>query len=125
MAGTAGIQETLVVYFNQSAGTAGDQEYTLTRSGTVSSISTTVKTIHAPGPNNLVVSRVRPGPTVDTISTISVASQTLGASASAGNIQHQTLLQGDILRFANASAVTVLDVFVSIVPPVAGLVAIA
>ena len=122
MAGTAGSQGTLCVYFNQTVASAGPQQtYKMSRPGVVSRVSTTTKVIDAGG-DSFTLLRTRAG--VDTTITIFVPTQVVGAVSTAVNLQNQSLLEGDLIRFQLNSGIAVYDFFVTITPPVAGLVAI-
>lgn len=120
MAGTAGIQTPLVIYFNQTVASAGpQQEYKLTRPGVVSRVSTITKAIDGGGDS---FSLLRTSAGVQTAVTIFLPTQSVGAVSTAVNLQNQSLLAGDLIRFQLNSGIAVYDFFVTITPPVAGLV---
>ena len=123
MAGTTGIQQPLYVYFTSSAGGAANNDYTLTRGGTLVESWCIARAAQAGGTFQL--SRNRPSVGVNAITDAMNAAvdQAVTYNGVIDDASY-TLLAADALRFQTVGALTRVDAVAVLVPPVANATAV-
>jgi hypothetical protein len=116
MAGTIGLQSTITVYYHQTAAGAVNDEYTLTRSGTVLNTWNVARATQVGGTYRLSRNRAAVVTAISDAMT-AAADQTV---TSAGTIDDASyaVIAGDALRFTTVGAATLVDAAVVLLPPV-------
>lgn len=117
MAGTTGIQSALTVFFTSSAAGAANNDYVLTRGGTVVEAWNIARATQAGGTFQL--SRVRAA--VVAAITDAMFAAVDQAVTYQGTIDDAAyaVIAGDTLRFATVGAATRIDACVTLIAPVA------
>ena len=118
MAGTTGIQNALTVYFTQTAAGAANNDYTLTRPGTVVDCWAIARANQAGG-------------TFQLLNTAAAITDAMNVSVdlvktSAGTISdtNYAVIAGSILRCQTVGAATLVDACITLVAPVANSTAV-
>ena len=119
MAGTIGIQTPLVFYFTQGAAGAANNDYTVTRAGTVTDVTVIARASQTGG-------TVTVGKGASAITNAIVcATDTNVTRAGTINDANYAMAVGNTLRITTAGAATVADVVVTLIPAVADSTTIA
>lgn len=123
MTGTAGIQVPLVVYFTQTAAGAANNDYTLTRAGTVLDATIVARATQAGG--TCQISRVRSAVAAAITDAMDASGDQNVSRAGTVNDANYAVIVGDAVRVITTGAATLVDALVTIVPPVSGSSSIA
>jgi hypothetical protein len=117
MAGTVGIQDALVVSFTSSAGGAANNDYTLSRGGTIVESWCIARAASLAGTFQL--SRVRSGVAGAITDAMNAAVDRVVTYQGTIDDDFYAVVSGDILRFQTVGATTRVDACATLVAPVA------
>lgn len=122
MAGTAGLNQPVYVYFTQTVAGAANNDFTLTRGGTVINNWNIARANQAGG--TCQISRVRAGvPAAITDAMSAAVSQAVTYNGTL-NFANYNVVAGDIIRFQTVGAATLVDAVCVFIPPVAASAAV-
>lgn len=122
MAGTAGLNQPLYVYMTQTVAGAANNDYTLTRNGTVVESYCIARAAQAAGTYRL--SRVRAGVVAAITDAMNAAVDQVVTYQGTLDDAAYAVIATDILRFQTVGAATLVDAVAVLIPPVAASAAV-
>lgn len=117
MAGTAGIQTPLNVYFTQTVAGAANNDYTIARAGVLVDAWCIARAAQNGG--TFQVSRVRAAVANGVTDAMAAAVDQVVARAGTINDAFYAFAAADSVRFQTVGAATQIDAVVTLIPPVA------